>query len=76
MAALQTEYQENFEVNQVKDSMLTPLAKKSRIQEVKKSFANKKKNSSIKTMFSIANTMVGSAIVVFPIVFHSSGLYF
>ena len=73
MAAIQNEYKEKYEINKVKDSMLTPLAKKSRIQEVKRSFLTKK-NPSIKTIFSIANTMVGSAIVVFPLIFSTSGL--
>ena len=73
MAAIQEEYKEKFEINKVKDSALTPLTKKSRIQEVKKSFLTKK-NPSIKTVFTIANTMVGSSVVVFPIVFNSSGL--
>ena len=73
MAAIQEEYKEKFEINKVKDSTLDPLTKKSRIQEVKKSFLTKK-NSSIKTVFTIANTMVGSAIVVFPLIFATSGL--
>lgn len=72
---MQTEYQETFEVNQIKNSMLlTPEAKRTKIHEVKKSFANRSKNSSIKTIFSICNTMVGSAIVVYPIIFGKSGI--
>ena len=73
MAAIQEEYKEKFEINKVKNSMLDPLTKRSRIQEVKKSFLTKK-NASIKTIFTIANTMVGSGIVVFPLIFFSSGL--
>lgn len=73
MAAIQEEYKEKFEINKVKGSMLDPLTKRSKIQEVKKSFLTKK-NSSIKTIFTIANTMVGSAIVVFPLIFSTSGL--
>lgn len=73
MAAIQDEYKEKFEINKVKGSMLDPLTKRSKIQEVKKSFLTKK-NSSIKTIFTIANTMVGSAIVVFPLIFSTSGL--
>lgn len=73
MAAIQDEYKEKFEINKVKNSTLTPLTKRSRIQEVKRSFLTKK-NSSIKTILTIANTMVGSAIVVFPLIFSTSGL--
>lgn len=73
MAAIQEEYKEKFEINKVKNSMLDPVAKRSKIQEVKKSFLTKK-NSSLKTILTIANTMVGSAIVVFPLIFFTSGL--
>lgn len=67
------EYQENFEVNQIKEADLTPVTKKSRISEAKKSFVLKK-NSSIKTIFNLTNTMVGSSIVVLPNLFQSSGV--
>lgn len=38
MAAIQEEYKEKFEINKVKNSMLDPVAKRSKIQEVKKVF--------------------------------------
>ncbi len=68
------EYQEKFEVNQIIEADLTPLTRKSRISEVKKSFSQKKKNSSIRTIFNLANTMVGSSIVVFPNLFQKTGV--
>jgi len=67
------EYRENFEVNQIKDQDLTPVTRKSRISEAKRSFLLRK-NSSIKTIFNLANTMVGSSIVVFPNLFQESGI--
>ena len=68
------EYQENFEVNQIKDQDLTPVTRKSRISEIKKSFSQRRKNSSLKTIFNMANTMVGSSIVIFPNLFQNSGI--
>ena len=70
----QQEFQENFEVNKIKNSMLTAEVKKSRIQELKKSFSENKKNSSMKTIFNLSNCMVGSSIVVFPLIFSVSGI--
>lgn len=70
----QNEFKENFEVNKIRNSMLTPEAKRTKIQEVKKSFCEGPKNSSMKTVFNLSNCMVGSSIVVFPLIFSSSGL--
>ena len=67
------EYQENFEVNKIKDQDLTPVTRKSRISEAKRSFSQHK-NSSLKSIFNMANTMVGSSIVVFPNLFQQSGI--
>ena len=73
MAGIQEEYKEKFEIDKVKHSVADPITKKSRIDEVKKSFLTKK-NSSIKTIFTITNSMMGSALVVFPLIFSTSGL--
>ena len=70
----QNEFQENFEVNKIRNSMLTAEAKRSRIQELKKSFHESPKNSSFKTIFNLSNCMVGSSIVVFPLIFSTSGV--
>lgn len=70
----QNEFNETFEVNKIRNSMLTPEAKRTKIQEVKSSFIDKPKNSSQKTIFNLANCMVGSSIIVFPLVFSSSGI--
>ena len=70
----QSEYQESFEVNKIKNSMLTAEIKRSRIQELRKSIHENPKNSSIATMFNITNCLVGSSIVVFPLVFTASGI--
>lgn len=53
---------------------LSKEVKRSLITEVKKSFTGHK-NSSMRTIFSVANTMVGSAIVVFGIQFQKSGIF-
>ena len=72
---MQEELLEEYEVNKIKaDNSLHPAVKTSRIMEAKKSFAQNKTNSSIKTIFSIANTMVGSSMVVFPLIFLKSGI--
>ena len=70
----QNEFHENYEVNKIRNSMLTSEAKKSRIQDLKKSFSDSPKNSSFKTIFNLSNCMVGSSIVVFPLIFSTSGV--
>ena len=42
MAGIQEEYKEKFEIDKVKHSVADPITKKSRIDEVKKSFLTKK----------------------------------
>ena len=74
MTGISAEYQENFEVSQIIEADLTPITRKIRISEVKKSFSHKKKNSSIRTIFNLANTMVGSSIVIFPNLFQKAGV--
>lgn len=70
----QHEFKESFAVNQIRNSLLTADAKRSKIQDLKKSFCENAKNSSFKTIFNLSNCMVGSSIVVFPLIFSSSGL--
>lgn len=34
-----------------------------------------KKNSSLKTIFSVSNTMIGSSIMILPLVYQNGGLF-
>ena len=76
MAGLAKEnFQEEFELNLIRQNWkLHPKTRQSMIDDTKKSFHNKKKNPSWKTILHITNNMIGSSILIFPLVFIKYGV--
>ena len=76
MAGAATEnFQEEFELNQIRQNVkLDPRLRQSMMEDTKKSFYQKKKNSSLKTILSISNNMIGSSVLIFPLVFMKYGI--
>jgi len=65
--------QEQNAIERIKlDKKKSVIVKQSMMAEVRKSFAQRK-NSSIKTILSLSNMMVGSAVLVLPLQFYRSG---
>ena len=68
-------FEEEFELNEIRQNAnLNPLLRMSKIEETKKSFYHKKKNSSFKTIINITNNMIGSSVLIFPLVFMKYGI--
>lgn len=76
MAGISPEnFQEEIELSKIRQNpSLNPLVRQSMIEETKKSFYNKKRNSSFKTILNISNNMIGTSILIFPLVFLNYGL--
>lgn len=68
-------FQEEFELNQIRQNKkLLPQLRQSMLEETKRSFYHKKKNSSFKTILNVSNNMIGTSVLIFPLVFMRYGI--
>ena len=75
-AALGEEYNVERALSAIReDFTISPATRASRIADARRSMSTTiKKTSSKNTIFKIANTMVGSCMIVFPNIFYESGI--
>jgi len=67
---------EELQIEEILDAQnLTAEEKKESIVRIKSFVTKHRENSSIKTIFSCANTMIGSVCLILPLIFNSSGIF-
>lgn len=69
------DYLEEFELNKVRQNpSFTPQVRQTMMADVKKSFFSGKKLSSWTTIINLSNNMIGSSILIFPLIFNEFGI--